>query len=334
MNDALPPVIKWSGSKSAVASSLAAMFPKGGRFFDPFVGGGSLLPFRTSRLATAGDALTELISLWALIRDCPSEVAAEYASRWARLQSRGHSTYYEVRESFNESRSPHDLLFLSRTCVNGLIRFNSRGQFNNSFHHTRPGMNPATLDRIVHLWSKAVQGVDFVARDYRETLEGCRSGDFVFLDPPYENTKGRYQPGGIETLAFAETLRCLTAKGVRWMLTYDGSAGSRAYQSTLPRDVYRFKTTVATGLSTFSKVMERERAQVTESVYLNFKPPRKTLSEFLEEGSNPTLVGESEYCGTNRIGAITEIEPHNCGGATPAEGLSKYRGVAASHSRD
>ncbi len=84
-----------------------------------------MLPFRPSKIAIAGDIIAELIHLWKAIRDEPELTAKEYELRWKRLQNEGHTAYYDIRASFNATRNPHDLLFLSRTCVNGLIRFNN-----------------------------------------------------------------------------------------------------------------------------------------------------------------------------------------------------------------
>src|ERR1043165_197304 len=136
------PVIKWSGSKRSVAAQLRHLLPRAYRYFEPFVGGGAMLPFRPSKDAVAGDVIDELISLWICVRDKPDKTAAEYEKRWQRLQNCGHTAYYAIRDDFNRTRNPHDFLFLTRTCVNGLIRFNGDGDFNNSLHHTRPGIAP------------------------------------------------------------------------------------------------------------------------------------------------------------------------------------------------
>jgi DNA adenine methylase len=76
--------------------------------------------------------------------------------------------------------------------VNGLIRFNASGEFNNSLHHTRKGIEPDRLGKIIRDWSEKIQNTEFYAQDYRKTTERATSGDFVYLDPPYFHTKGRY----------------------------------------------------------------------------------------------------------------------------------------------
>jgi DNA adenine methylase len=283
MSRALPPVIKWSGSKRSVAAELAAYFPSFDRYFEPFVGGGSMLPFRKDLHGAASDIMPELIQLWTVIRDTPEVAIDGYTKRWLDRQKNGHTVYYDVRESFNRTRNPIDFLFLSRTCVNGLIRFNKDGDFNNSLHHTRPGIAPDTLAQVILMWSKAIQGVEFTVADYTTALRPVASGDFVFLDPPYESTKGRYQAESFDSERFYVELRRLNEIGAKWMLTYDGQAGKREYKVGLPAELYKMKVAVNTGNSPFTRMMKQDLDVVTESVYLNYEPsPQIGIQRFGE----------------------------------------------------
>ena len=136
------PVIKWSGSKRYVAPELSKYISKQKRYIEPFIGGGAMLPFRQIANAVASDIIPELVNLWKQIQSNPARVAEEYQIGWDRLQKEGHSVYYEVRECFNKTKNEFDFLFLTRTCVNGLIRYNTNGEFNNSMHKNRPGIYP------------------------------------------------------------------------------------------------------------------------------------------------------------------------------------------------
>ena len=278
---AIEPVIKWSGSKRSIAPYASSLLPPSKRYFEPFVGGGSMLPFRPSKVAIAGDEIVELIDLWIIIRDRPKQAAEEYAIRWTRLQSEGHTAYYAIRDSFNATRNPYDLLFLSRTCVNGLIRFNSNREFNNSLHHTRPGIAPARLLRILLQWSDAIQGVEFRAADYRETLATVQTGDVVFLDPPYAGTKGRYVPLKFSLDDFYHELHRLNRIGALWMLTLDGKAGSRTYDAMLPSELYKLRLPLSTGNSPFTKLMRTGLDAVEESMFLNFEPATETQRQLM-----------------------------------------------------
>jgi DNA adenine methylase len=273
MSRALPPVIKWPGSKRPVAAQLAACFPTFDRYFEPFVGGGAMLPYPQSARAFASDIMPELIHLWTVIRDTPQLAIDGYSSRWQARQQLGHTVFYEVRERFNRTRDPIDFLFLSRTCVNGLIRFNKDGSFNNSLHHTRPGIAPETFAKVICKWSGAIQNVDFQVADYTDALQPVTQSDFVFLDPPYESTRGRYLAAAFDPDRLYTELDRLNRIGAKWMLTYDGHAGQRAYAVGLPAELYQARIEINTGNSPFTRLMQQSPDRITESVYLNYTPP-------------------------------------------------------------
>lgn len=268
----LPPVIKWFGSKRPVAQLLSEYFRTANTYFEPFVGGGAMLPFAKCAKGYASDIIPELIDLWNLIKSEPKLVAEEYRMRWQRLQKEGPCVYYEIRDSFNKTRNCLDFLFITRTCVNGMIRYNSDGEFNNSFHLSRPGINPDTLEKILYQWSHAIKKITFLNVDYRECLSNAAKGDFVFLDPPYGGTKDRYTHSGFNLHDFYNELDRLNSIGVYWMLTFDGSSGDRVYNYSPPIEVYKHRFSVNTGISAFSRLIDKKKDEISESVYLNFEP--------------------------------------------------------------
>lgn len=267
-----PPVIKWFGSKRPIAQLLAEYFCPCPTYYEPFVGGGAMLPFAKSSAGFAGDIIPELIDLWNTIKTNPQYVAEEYRKRWERLQKEGPNVYYEVRDAFNHTRNCLDFLFITRTCVNGMIRYNGDGDFNNSFHLSRPGINPYTLERILLQWSYAIRKITFMNADYRECLETVNKGDFVFLDPPYGGTKDRYTHAEFNLSDFYNELDRLNSVGALWMLTFDGSSGSRVYNFAPPQEVYKHRFSVNTGISAFSRLIDKKKDEISESVYLNFEP--------------------------------------------------------------
>jgi len=269
------PVIKWSGSKRKIASQLAAIIPNYNRYFEPFLGGGALIPQVKPTAGVVSDILPELMALWSLIRDDPTGLAEGYRRHWNKLQDQGHTYYYEARDFFNETRDPTAFLFLSRTCVNGLIRFNAKGHFNNSLHHTRPGIQPDRLSEIITRWSNYVKPLDLATGDYKQVLATAEKDDFVFLDPPYIGNRGRYLPGTINFDEFVNTLQTLTHKGVMWMVTLDGSAGDRNYEYLLPQMGATSSFRVGTGHSPFTRLMKTSLDNVLESVHINFEPVLK-----------------------------------------------------------
>ena len=140
-----------------------------------------------------------------------------------------------------------------------MIRYNEKGDFNNSFHLSRPGINPDTLQDIIYQWSKLLQKIEFLNVDYRECLAQVKAGDFVFLDPPYGGTKSRYTQTEFVLDDFYKELDRLNSIGAKWMLTFDGTAGSRTYSYAPPTDVYKQHYFVNTGNSAFSRLMDNKK---------------------------------------------------------------------------
>ncbi|MDR3131153.1 MAG: DNA adenine methylase [Treponema sp.] len=286
----IPPVIKWSGSKRNVAYKIGKFIPSAKRYFEPFVGGGALLPFRKIQNGIAGDIIPELIALWNAIKLNPEKTANEYKKRWEKLRENGCTVYYDIRDNFNATRNEYDFLFLTRTCVNGLIRYNDKGEFNNSFHLTRPGIHPDRLSNIIKEWRFIIKDIDFYTCDYREVIEMAREDDFFFLDPPYGGTKGRYTKEKFDTHDFYVNLDKLNTAGAKWILTFDGSAGSRTYSYEVPGEIYTHKETIITGLSPFTKMMNTGIDVVEESVYFNFNPDISLTTKSRKQINNESTL--------------------------------------------
>ena len=265
----IPPLIKWTGSKRSQACTIAGYIPDHRRYFEPFVGGGALLYIAGKPGSVAGDVYAPLIALWRNVRDDHEAIVADYERQWIRLQDDFPRYYYIVRDRFNRSPNPYDLNFLSRTCVNGIIRFNREGKFNNSLHLSRRGMIPERFGRVVKMWRSAIAGIDFVCQDYEETLSAAKDGDFVYFDPPYAGSRKRYiQNLGLER--FFRQLAMLNQRGVKWALSFDGRRGGNDLTYPVPNGLYRRKALIPSGQSAVHRVLNGPIERVDESLYLNY----------------------------------------------------------------
>lgn len=283
LRKSVPSLIKWTGSKRSQSCAIAGLMPPHSRYIEPFLGGGSVLYFAAVPGAIASDAYAPLIALWRLIQSEPETVVENYSRQWEilsrelnRIESGGVQSargvpeyYYFVRDRFNETGNPLDLNFLTRTCVNGIIRFNNRGEFNNSFHLSRRGMTPSRFQQVVEAWHPVIQGVEFICQDYTQALASTEVGDFVYLDPPYAGSRQRYTQD-LDLYALFDQLEILNLKGVKWVLSFDGKRGCRDLTQPVPESLFVRRLLLSSGNSPVNKVLNGPVEQVQESLYLNY----------------------------------------------------------------
>ena len=269
-----PSLIKWSGSKRSQAEIIAGFFPSNrtGTYYEPFLGGGSVLYFGAQKFknARASDLYAPLIEIWKSVKETPDDLKRTYASDWAELQEDFPDYFYKVRERFNVGKMGSDLLFLSRTCVNGIIRFNAKGEFNNALHLTRRGMQPSLFGRVVDRWSRVLGNTTFSVGDYAQILKTVRRDDFVYFDPPYANSHNRYVED-LDVGRFMGFLDELNSRGVKWALSFDGERGGEDFSYAVPKDLYVRRVRMNTGHSLVQKVLNGTQVNVVESLYLNYE---------------------------------------------------------------
>ncbi|MDW4528791.1 Dam family site-specific DNA-(adenine-N6)-methyltransferase [Rossellomorea marisflavi] len=268
--ETIPPILKWTGSKRKQANQIFRQFPKEyDRYIEPFVGGGAVLYLAANKKSIANDIYKPLIEFWELLKNNPEDLISYYQNEWEILQKDFPNYYYDVRERFNLEPNGRDLSFLTRTCVNGIVRFNKEGNFNNSLHLSRRGMKPSNFAKIVKKWNERIQNVTFMNKDYREILETTRPGDLVYLDPPYAGSNNRYI-ADLDIDFFFDELEKLNSKGVKWLLSFDGKRGEADLQYPVPKELYVNKEFLSNGKSTLNQVLNGQSLEVLETLYKNF----------------------------------------------------------------
>ena len=215
-----------------------------------------------------------LIDLWNEIKTNPQEVSDYYERLWNEMNGDSEKdkaykrSYFEmVRERYNKEHNPLDFMFIMRTTTNGMPRYNSNGEFNNSFHITRDGIIPDKLRKIINEWSHLLidNNVRFNCCSY-DCIKPT-DNDFMYLDPPYAGTKGMYF-GGFDNIELFEWLRKLDCK---WALSYDGISGNIDNTYDVPSDLYKEHIYIKSGNSSFKRVIGKSRDSIVyESLYLNY----------------------------------------------------------------
>jgi DNA adenine methylase len=186
------PIVKWAGGKSRLLGELVSRVPTQVRTFaEPFAGGAALFfalseeaeaHRRTMKHAVLADMNSELVACYRAVRDdVDAVIEALRAYRYDR------ALYYATRDQethgLPDAERAARLIFLNRTCFNGLWRVNAAGKFNVPFgRYTNPRiLDEATLRDA----SRALARAQILEADFAEATRLLSKGDFVYFDPPY-----------------------------------------------------------------------------------------------------------------------------------------------------
>ena len=187
------PFVKWAGGKRQLLAELEKSFPKQfGTYFEPFLGGGALLfdllAKKPNLKCSVSDLNSDLVLAYVTIRDKLGRLIESLENHSKNYHKDSTGYYYEVRkqEPKNQIEKVSRLLFLNKTCFNGLYRVNSKGKFNVPLgRYTNPNIvNRENLTAV----SKFLQSekIKISCRDFESILKDAKKGDFVYFDPPYQ----------------------------------------------------------------------------------------------------------------------------------------------------
>lgn len=267
--------LKWTGSKRLQADFILDKFPKEiDTYYEPFLGSGSIM----MRLLeteipvnniVASDVCEPLIGLWKEVQVNPQSIIDTYRSLHKEFVKDRKTIFNEVRKTFNEDKTNYGhFLFLTRTCINGLIRFNSKGNFNSTCHLTRDGILPDTLEEIIWDTHERIQKVTFKVQSY--DVNKPTKDDLIYLDPPYFQTTKNMYYGGIDLTKFFEYVNNLPC---RWLLSFDGMVeDTKVCDIPIP---YKKLYYSEGALSTFKKVQVAEERMIREALYSNYEEEKK-----------------------------------------------------------
>jgi len=176
------PFLKWAGGKRwLIASGQLPMPGRFGRFVEPFLGSGAVYFSLQPRRALLSDINIELITLYKQIKAAP-DILRCLMDKHQRNHSQTY--YYEVRSQVprTDMKAAARILYLNRTCWNGLYRVNLRGQFN---------VPIGTKDTVVFesddfgRLARTLKGAILRCSDFEAVVGDCAEGDFLYVDPPY-----------------------------------------------------------------------------------------------------------------------------------------------------
>lgn len=234
-NKLVAPVVKWVGGKRQLLPEIKKYSPKKyNTYFEPFVGGGAVLFELQPKNAIVNDINKELINLYSVIKNNVDDLIEKLSD--TETYSNTSDCYYRVRELDREPQKYNKMtgvdraariLYLNKTCYNGLYRVNSMGEFNSPFgSYKNPNIvNSITLKAVSKYFNES--NIKFLNGDFEKTVKTAKKDDFVYFDPPYapisktSNFTG-YNENGFgenEQIRLKELCDTLDKKGVKFLLS-------------------------------------------------------------------------------------------------------------------
>ena len=190
-NKLVAPVLKWVGGKRQLIETFSPLLPKRiTSYCEPFVGGGALLFHLQPNTAYVNDINKDLIGVYAVIKQNVDGLIEEL-----KKHKNEADYFYSVRnwdrdkekyQSLSDVEKAARILYLNKTCYNGLYRVNNAGEFNSPYGYYRnPNIVNAPVLRAVSAYFNAAD-IHFSSIDYSEVLSSIKKGTFVYIDPPYD----------------------------------------------------------------------------------------------------------------------------------------------------
>ena len=231
-NKLVAPVVKWVGGKRQLLSEINPLLPtKITNYCEPFFGGGVVLFSLQPSKAIINDINEDLMIVYEVIRDDVEELIASL-----KKHENTADYFYAIRDldrkqekfqSISKVDRASRLLYLNKTCFNGLFRVNASGEFNSPFgHYKNPNIVNEPVLRAVNRYF-AANDVKMYNEDFEITLARVTKGTFVYIDPPYDPVSDTasftgYNKGGFNKDEQIRLKMCcdkLTENGVKFMLS-------------------------------------------------------------------------------------------------------------------
>ncbi len=231
-NKLVSPVVKWVGGKRQLLDDITPLLPKQiSTYCEPFLGGGAVLFARQPKNAIINDLNDDLMLVYEVIRD---DVESLIMSLQEHENTSDH--FYQVRDLDRDKESykllskiekASRIIYLNKTCYNGLFRVNASGEFNSPFgHYKKPNIVNEPVLRAVSKYLSS-PNIQLFSEDFATTLQRVPRGGFIYLDPPYDPVSDTasftgYNKGGFdkaEQIRLKECCDALTQRGVKFLLS-------------------------------------------------------------------------------------------------------------------
>lgn len=258
-------LLKWIGNKQKFAHEICSYFPQTfGTYYEPFIGSGAVLATLAPPRAVCGDIFKPLIEIWQKLHDDVEGLITWYRERHTLIDKLGDKqvAYEQVKAHYNtQGANGADLLFLSRVCYGGVVRFRKDGHMSTPCgpHKPMPVDNFAERARI---WAKRTSGAKFINADFEQTVSTAKAGDLVYCDSPYVDSQAiLYGAQAFSVERLFRVVETLKERGVRVAVSLDGTkkSGKHTVDLHVPSGLFEREVLVHLGSSMLKRYQLKDQ---------------------------------------------------------------------------
>jgi len=265
-------LLKWIGNKQRFAHEIASYFPKKFNIYrEPFLGSGAVLGTLAPEKAVASDSFEPLIGIWQALQKTPETLKEWYAERRGFMTARDKVAAYEqIKANYNKQPNAADLLFLSRSCYGGVIRFRQGDGYMSTPCGAHDPISPESFARRVDEWNKRTNGTVFIHQEYEEAMDNSNEGDMIYCDPPYAFSQSiLYGAQSFDLANLFETISRCKKRGVYVALSIDGTkkSGDFLCNIPIPNGLFEREMTVNCGRSMLKRFQMNGKSLEKEIVF-------------------------------------------------------------------
>jgi len=264
-------LLKWIGNKQRFAQEIISYFPKSFNVYrEPFLGSGAVLGSLAPTNAVGSDIFAPLIEIWQALKQEPQVLIKWYTERWNAFNSgESRAEYEKIRSNYNASPNGADLLFLSRSCYGGVVRFRQNDGFMSTPCGAHKPITPSAFEERVEIWSRRVQGSVFRSIGFEEAMNDAKSGDVIYCDPPYAfSQRILYGAQAFSLHSLFEAIEHCKSKGVYVVLSIDGSkkSGNMLCDVEIPKGLFSREISISVGRSMLKRFQMSGKSLEAEQV--------------------------------------------------------------------
>lgn len=265
-------LLKWIGNKHRFASVIVSYFPRKFKTYrEPFLGSGAVLGALAPDNGVGSDNFKPLIEIWQALRDTPEWLKKCYSDRWHNVMRGDKIHEYErIKARYNSTPNGPDLLFLSRACYGGVVRFRKTDGYMSTPCGVHDPISPASFGKRVDEWHERTAGTQFLLQDYKEAMDSAGAGDLIYCDPPYTFTQSiLYGAQSFNLSDLFRKIRECKDRGVYVALSIDGTkrSGSSVCNVPIPPGLFPEEIMIHCGRSMLKRFQMNGRTLENEVVH-------------------------------------------------------------------